>query len=113
MESICCLRCFFFQAEDGIRDADVTWSSDVCSSDLYCRRTLVSNVIPSVVSVKTSKKIAVRRQYALDPFEFFFRNPRQFRNPNEEAMVQNSLEIGRASCRERGKDSSVCATRIE
>src|SRR5205814_9650630 len=53
------------------------------------RRTLVSNVIPSVVSVKTSKKIAVRRQYALDPFEFFFRNPRQFRNPNEEARVKN------------------------
>src|SRR5438128_9436745 len=58
------------------------------------RRTLVSNVLPSVVSVKTSKKIAVRRQYALDPFEFFFRNPRQFRNPNEEAMVQNSLGSG-------------------
>ena len=30
----------------------------------------------------------------LDPFEFFFRNPRQFRNPNEEAMVQNSLGSG-------------------
>jgi S1-C subfamily serine protease len=58
------------------------------------RRTLVSNIIPSVVSVKTSKKIAVRRQYALDPFEFFFRNPRQFRNPSEEAMVQNSLGSG-------------------
>ncbi len=60
------------------------------------RRTLVSNVIPSVVSVKTSKKIAVRRQYALDPFEFFFgnQNRRQFRNPNEEAMVQNSLGSG-------------------
>src|SRR2546427_1815695 len=26
--------CFFFQAEDGIRDLTVTWSSDVCSSDL-------------------------------------------------------------------------------
>src|SRR5437762_6877710 len=26
--------CFFFQAEDGIRDGHVTWSSDVCSSDL-------------------------------------------------------------------------------
>src|SRR5699024_11348718 len=26
--------CFFFQAEDGIRDRNVTWSSDVCSSDL-------------------------------------------------------------------------------
>src|SRR5260370_21307285 len=25
---------FFFQAEDGIRDSSVTWSSDVCSSDL-------------------------------------------------------------------------------
>src|SRR5438874_12438019 len=58
------------------------------------RRALVSNVIPSVVSVKTSKKIAVRRQYALDPFEFFFPNPRQVRNPNEEAMVQNSLGSG-------------------
>ena len=58
------------------------------------RRTLVSNVIPSVVSVKTSKKIAVRRQSALDPFEFFFGTPRQFRNPSEEAMVQNSLGSG-------------------
>src|SRR3712207_8707283 len=26
---------FFFQAEDGIRDIGVDWSSDVCSSDLY------------------------------------------------------------------------------
>ncbi len=58
------------------------------------RRTLVANILPSVVSVKTSKKIAVRRQYALDPFEYFFRTPRQFRNPNEEAMVQNSLGSG-------------------
>src|SRR5690554_3759367 len=30
-------RIFFFQAEDGIRDADVTGSSDVCSSDLLPR----------------------------------------------------------------------------
>ncbi len=58
------------------------------------RRTLVANVIPSVVSVKTSKKIAVRRQYALDPFEYFFGRPRQFRNPNDEALVQNSLGSG-------------------
>src|SRR5688500_19320895 len=33
---------FFFQAEDGIRDYKVTWSSDVCSSDL---RRLVSDRI--------------------------------------------------------------------
>ena len=58
------------------------------------RRNLVAHVVPSVVSVKTSKKIAVRRQYALDPFEYFFGRPRQFRNPNDEAMVQNSLGTG-------------------
>jgi serine protease Do len=58
------------------------------------RRTLVNSAIPSVVAVKTSKKISIRREYGLDPFEFFFRNPRQFRNPNEEAMVQNALGSG-------------------
>src|SRR4051812_5735369 len=56
------------------------------------RRELVSSVIPSVVSIKTSKKINVRRQ--VDPFEFFFRNQRGFRSPQEEAMVQNSLGSG-------------------
>src|SRR5689334_23586237 len=29
-----CSRVFFFQAEDGIRDGNCDWSSDVCSSDL-------------------------------------------------------------------------------
>jgi serine protease Do len=58
------------------------------------RRALVSAIIPSVVSIKTSKKVSVRRQYQLDPSDFFNRNPRQFRNPNEEAMVQNSLGSG-------------------
>jgi serine protease Do len=58
------------------------------------RRALVSSVIPSVVAVKTSKKIDVRRQQGLDPFDFFFRNPSQFRSPRDEAMVQNSLGSG-------------------
>src|SRR5256714_15026832 len=58
------------------------------------RRALVGAVVPSVVSIKTSRKVAVRRQYQLDPSDFFNRNPRQFRNPNEEAMVQNSLGSG-------------------
>jgi serine protease Do len=58
------------------------------------RRALVSSVIPSIVAVKTSKKIGIRREYGLDPFEFFFRNQRQFRNPHEEAMVQNALGSG-------------------
>ncbi len=57
------------------------------------RRALVSSVLPSVVSIKTSKKVAMRRQ-GMDPFEFFYRNSRQFRNPSEQAMVQNSLGSG-------------------
>src|ERR1039457_7360094 len=31
---VCSLFFFFFQAEDGIRDLQGDWSSDVCSSDL-------------------------------------------------------------------------------
>jgi len=60
------------------------------------RRALVNSVIPAVVAVKTSKRIAVRREYGLDPFEFFFGNPRgQFRrSPRDEALVQNSLGSG-------------------
>ena len=57
------------------------------------RRKLVAGVIPSVVSVKTSKRIQ-RPQYGLDPFDFFRGNYRQFRGPAEEAMVQNSLGSG-------------------
>lgn len=58
------------------------------------RRALVSGVLPAVVSVKTSKKVVSRRSFGLDPSDFFNRNPRQFRNPNEEEMVQNSLGSG-------------------
>ena len=57
------------------------------------RRKLVAGVIPSVVSVKTSKRIQ-RRQSGLDPFDFFRGNYRQFRGPADEALVQNSLGSG-------------------
>src|SRR5947199_3272169 len=58
------------------------------------RRALVGSVIPSVVAVKTSKKILIPRERGLDLFEFFYGNQRQFRNPNDDAMVQNSLGSG-------------------
>src|SRR5262245_48651939 len=45
------------------------------------RRALVKSVVPSVVAVKTSTKVAPRREY--DPFEFFFPNQRRFRNPRD------------------------------
>ncbi|MDQ6624726.1 MAG: Do family serine endopeptidase [Verrucomicrobiota bacterium] len=57
------------------------------------RRALVAGVLPSVVSIKTTKKVPMRRQ-GMDPFEFFYRNSRQFRNPGEQATVQNSLGSG-------------------
>ncbi|MGH8094470.1 MAG: trypsin-like peptidase domain-containing protein [Chthoniobacterales bacterium] len=57
------------------------------------RRKLVAAVIPSVVSVKTTKRIE-RRQYGLDPFDFFRGNFGQFRGPADEALVQNSLGSG-------------------
>src|SRR5437588_4658424 len=58
------------------------------------RRALVSSVVPSGVAVKTTKKIASERQNQLDPFGFFFRRPRGFQNPNDDALVQNSLGSG-------------------
>ena len=58
------------------------------------RRALVKSVIPSVVAVKTSKKVGTRQEHDLDPFEFFFRNRRQLRSPRDETLVQNSLGSG-------------------
>jgi Do/DeqQ family serine protease len=58
------------------------------------RRALVSSVLPSVVAIKTSKRVGVRREYGLDPFEFFFGNQRRSRSPRDEILVQNSLGSG-------------------
>src|SRR5438034_5741383 len=58
------------------------------------RRALVNIVVPSVVAVKTTTKLAIRREYGVDPFEFFFPNQRRPRNPRDEALVQNSLGSG-------------------
>ncbi|MFL6505671.1 MAG: S1C family serine protease, partial [Candidatus Udaeobacter sp.] len=58
------------------------------------RRAVVNSVVPSVVAVKTSTKLAIRRESGIDPFEFFFPNQRRSRNPRDEALVQNSLGSG-------------------
>src|SRR6516162_453733 len=57
------------------------------------RRALVGSVVPSVVAIKTSKRIGIRRDYGSDPFEFFFGN-RRHRYPQDETLVQNSLGSG-------------------
>jgi serine protease Do len=58
------------------------------------RRELINGVVPAVVSVKTSKRIGIRRQTQLDPFEFFFPNSRRRSGSPDEALVQNSLGSG-------------------
>jgi serine protease Do len=58
------------------------------------RRELVKSVIPSVVAVKTSKRISIQRDNGVDPFEFFFGNSRRSRSPRDQARVQNSLGSG-------------------
>ncbi|MBV9618090.1 MAG: trypsin-like peptidase domain-containing protein [Verrucomicrobia bacterium] len=58
------------------------------------RRELVKSVVPSVVAVKTSKKIGIRRDYGNDPFQFFFGNPRRQYRGRDQELVQNSLGSG-------------------
>src|SRR5256885_4637073 len=49
----CTATVFFFQAEDGIRDYKVTWSSDVCSSDLRPLRQVSSSSLGITVNPPT------------------------------------------------------------
>src|SRR5699024_11916759 len=104
----CCCCVFFFQAEDGIRDRNVTGVQTLCSSDLF--------------------------QLGLDIAEIKEQNPQAVGcilgghgitawGDTSEAAENNSLwiidtaekyiiEIGRASCRER-VDSAVGGSRRE
>src|SRR5258705_9132304 len=106
---------FFFEAEDGIRDAYVTgvqtcafffssrrrhtrclsdWSSDVCSSDLSPRRC-------------RCRTVATYPQGRNDPMPrplagaFVCKSVRIQRLAPSSRMEQFLLQIGRASCRER------------
>src|SRR5438067_6807458 len=49
-------RAFFFQAEDGIRDRNVTGVSDVCSSDLI-RKVMAGIYTTLPLGVRTMRKI--------------------------------------------------------
>src|SRR3712207_432096 len=60
MEVTSCVVFFFFQAEDGIRDIGVDWSSDVCSSDL------APIVGPEVVSGSTRMKAGTAQKLVLN-----------------------------------------------
>ena len=58
------------------------------------RRALVSSVVPSVVAIKTSKRIGVRRDYGSSILLSFFSVTDADRYPQDETLVQNSLGSG-------------------
>src|SRR3989454_1269800 len=90
---------FFFQAEDGIRDYKVTWSSDVCSSDLK-RRYRWSPAIRVLRSAGNRGKYLAEQSFADVAMRFLDPKTRA-----GEALLDfirdQDAEIGRASCRER------------
>src|SRR5256886_3662388 len=91
---------FFFQAEDGIRDLTVDWSSDVCSSDLVGSNdgTLLSNFHKGghrVRGIEPSLVGKLANERGISTWISFFGRSIATRARNEEG------QIGRASCRER------------
>src|SRR2546427_4907444 len=67
---------FFFQAEDGIRDLTVTWSSDVCSSDLTPTRLStpplrLTNSVGLPAALPSSLGLESRRYFSTMPRAFF------------------------------------------
>src|SRR5436190_5259566 len=95
-------RLFFFQAEDGIRDHCVTWSSDVCSSDLL--RDKLSQRAMGNRGSTVNQGTGLEQRPPSKPVTRATTNPKLRRIPvrllfNDPAL--NLREIGRASCRER------------
>src|SRR5206468_9286641 len=103
MIPICRLCYFFFQAEDGIRDLIVTWSSDVCSSDLA--GALVP-APPACAAEGTMRCVADGTQYraaALAGLAGAIVSGHTVAGVAGTAPARpaDCSEIGRASCRER------------
>src|SRR5207302_4188045 len=105
---------FFFQAEDGIRDFHVTgvqtcalpisWRSvRLTLNGIYEYRT--EEVGPGGHVMLTVNKFAIRDQIGKPTYA-----PR---NLEPKTLLVDTLEIGRASCRERGKgaEDAVAAQR--
>src|SRR5204863_7834776 len=99
--SFCNTWFFFFQAEDGIRDLYVTWSSDVCSSDLVAPyatdvKRIAANHRARITGPLTRQhghRDALLAERTARPFDESLRAP--------VSAVALPDQIGRASCRER------------
>src|SRR5690606_40789640 len=98
--------CFFFQAEDGIRDFHVTGVQDVCSSDLAVvptRRGLARQCLDC-----TERRHHLGGPLGVALLAALCEQQVLRRAPDSRAIrVTPRAEIGRASCRERGESAAV------
>src|SRR5207249_9511222 len=92
--------CFFFQAEDGIRDRNVTGvqtcALPICRGDVHDVAAVGEDVerIRRLVLGQVGRRVDLRQEV----------QARVVREAAEEVEV-GEIQIGRASCRERGESS--------
>src|SRR5437667_4092215 len=89
--------CFFFQAEDGIRDRDVT-GVQTCALPIWIGAPHVSGVRSAAVATNRSRRRRVQRRLERRPIS---RDELLAPQPEPRVLRQAEVEIGRASCRER------------
>src|SRR5689334_24768329 len=104
---------FFFQAEDGTRDGTVDWSSDVCSSDLFDAQPQRCPAGRQHLQVGASGEqvgqLVPDREDVLEVVQYEQELPlRAVRG--DRLQVRLAAQIGRASCRERGRVSGVAVS---
>src|SRR3712207_9566018 len=94
----------FFQAEGGVRDIGVTWSSDVCSSDLACAITATTPVTHAIIRANLHRSAAYGGgiegrgpRYCPSVEDKVVRLAERERHQ----IFLEPEEIGRASCRAR------------
>src|SRR5205085_4635996 len=97
-------KVFFFQAEDGIRDFDCDWSSDVCSSDLVAAEQewlagLAQNSGDSGAKwAQLTNRVRVVMTETVSIEEMLTETAAHLSNGER---LKSLRKIGRASCRER------------
>src|SRR5690606_39590404 len=99
---------FFFSSRRRHTRFSRDWSSDVCSSDLTY---LSNNVVIATGFYDIPNKMNVPGE-DLNKVSHYYKDP-HFYSSQKVAVIgasNSAIEIGRASCRERGKRTEVAVT---